>query len=57
MTELAATAADADAEAQLRWRNWEARGTENDRRRGKTIRALMILLAAAFLLWFALQVV
>jgi hypothetical protein len=57
MTDLAAIAADADAEAQLRWRNWEARGTENDRRRGKTIRALMILLAAAFLLWFALQVV
>jgi hypothetical protein len=52
MTELAATAAD--AEAQLRWRNWEARGAEGDRRRGKTILALMILVAAAFLVWVAL---
>ena len=55
MTDLAATAAD--AEAQLRWRKWEARGAEGDRRRGKTLRALMILVAAALLVWFALQVV
>ena len=46
MTDLAATVAD--PEAELRWRNWQARGAEGDRRTAKRMRGLMILIAAVF---------
>jgi len=38
-------------EAEIRWRNWEARGAEGDRRTAKRMRALMLLIAAGFLVW------
>ena len=53
MTDLAATVAD--AEAQLRWRNWQARGAEGDRRTAKKRRGLMMVIAAGFLVLFAVQ--
>ena len=53
MTDLAAIVAD--LESELRWRNWQARGAEGDRRTAKRMRALMILIAAAFLVWFVVQ--
>jgi hypothetical protein len=53
MTDQAATVAD--PEAELRWRKWQARGAEGDRRTAKRMRGLMILIAAAFLVWFVVQ--
>jgi hypothetical protein len=53
MTDLAATVAD--PEAERRWRNWQARGAEGDRRMAKRMRGLMILIAAAFVVWFVVQ--
>jgi hypothetical protein len=44
-----------DADAELRWRNWQARGVEADRRTAKKMRGLMLLIAAGFLVWFAVQ--
>ena len=49
MTDLAATTVD--AEAELRWRNWEARGAEGDRRTATRIRALMFLIGVGMLVW------
>ena len=53
MTDQAAIVAD--PEAELRWRNWQARGAEGDRRTAKRMRGLAVLIAAAFLVWFVLQ--
>jgi hypothetical protein len=53
MTDQAAMIAD--AEADLRWRHWQARGAENDRRTAKRMRALMMLIAAAVLVWLVVQ--
>jgi len=53
MTDQAAIVAD--PEAELRWRNWQARGAEADRRTAKRMRALVILIAAAVLVWFGVQ--
>ena len=53
MTDQAAIVAD--PEAELRWRKWQARGAEGDRRTAKRMRGLMILIAAALLVWFVVQ--
>jgi hypothetical protein len=53
MTDLAATVAD--PEAELRWRNWQARGAEGDRRTAKRMRGLMFLIAAVSIVWFVVQ--
>ncbi|HTI36432.1 MAG TPA: hypothetical protein VL484_02640 [Vicinamibacterales bacterium] len=53
MTDQTAIAADPDAD--LRWRNWQARGAEDDRRTAKRMRALAILIGAALLGWFVVQ--
>jgi len=42
-------------EGEIRWRNWEARGAEGDRRTAKRMRALMLLIAAGFLVWAVVQ--
>lgn len=47
----------AHSEAELRWRNWQARGAEGDRRTARRMRSLMILLAAGFVVWFVVQLV
>jgi hypothetical protein len=52
MTDLAATVAD--PEAELRWRNWQTRGAEGDRRTATRMRGVMMLIAAAFV-WFAIR--
>lgn len=44
-----------DAEAELRWRTWQARGAEGDRRTAKTMRGLTLLIAAGLLVWFVVQ--
>ena len=52
-----AAAAVTDHEAELRWRKWEARGAEGDRRTAKRIRGLGALTAAAVVVWFVVQFV
>ena len=44
-----------ETEAEIRWRNWEARGAEGDRRMAKRMRALMLLIAAGFVVWAVVQ--
>jgi len=55
MTNLPAIVAE--TEAELRWRNWQARGAEGDRQTAKRMRGLMILIAAVFAVWFVVQLV
>jgi hypothetical protein len=40
-----------DAEAELRWRNWQARGAKADRRTAKRMRRLTLLIAVALVVW------
>jgi len=44
-----------DPEALLRWRNWQTRGAESDRRTAIRMRGLMMLIAAAFVVWFVVR--
>ena len=53
MTNLPAIVAE--TEAELRWRNWQARGAEGDRQTAKRMRVLMMLIAAAFLVSLLVQ--
>ena len=45
----------APEDAAARWRNWQARGVENDRRTAKRMRGLMLLIAAAFVVWMVVH--
>ena len=45
----------AEPDADLRWRNWQARGAEDDRRTAKRMRAVLMLIAAALVVWFVVQ--
>ena len=49
MTSSVATVLDADGE--LRWREWQARGAKSDRRTARTMWAVMLLIAAVLVLW------
>jgi hypothetical protein len=53
MTGLAAIVADTDADS--RWRNWQARGAEDDRRTGKRMRRLMLVIVVGLVMWFVVQ--
>jgi len=44
-----------DPDADIRWRNWQARGAEDDRRTAKRMRGVMMLIAAAVVVWFVVQ--
>jgi len=44
-----------ETEAEVRWRNWQARGAEGDRRTAKRMRGLMLLIAAGFVVWVVVQ--
>jgi hypothetical protein len=48
-------AAAAESEADIRWRDWQARGAESDRRTATRMRTLMLLIVAVFAVWFAVQ--
>jgi hypothetical protein len=43
-----------DAEAESRWRNWQARGIALDQRRATTMRRLMVLITVMLAVWIAL---
>ncbi|MGE0451400.1 MAG: hypothetical protein AB7Q29_17645 [Vicinamibacterales bacterium] len=53
MTDQAAIVAGPDV--ALRWRNWQARGAEGDRRMVTRMRGVTILIAGALLVWFVVQ--
>ncbi len=42
-------------EADIRWRNWQGRGAEGDRRTAKRMRRLMVVIVAGLLMWFVIQ--
>ena len=49
------TAVTTDAEADIRWRDWQARGAANDRRTAARMRTVMLVIVAALLVWFVVQ--
>jgi hypothetical protein len=53
MTEQTAIVANTDTDN--RWREWQTRGAEDDRRTAKRMRGLMVLVAAGLLVWLAVQ--
>jgi hypothetical protein len=44
-----------DTEAEIRWRDWQARGAANDRRSATRMRTLLLLIVAALAVWFLVQ--
>ena len=55
MTNL--TAVIPDVEAETRWREWQARGAASDRRTAVKMRGLMLVIAAALVAWFVVELV
>jgi hypothetical protein len=53
MTNLIATLSD--SEADIRWRNWQARGAESDRRTATMMRRLMLVIATGWVVWLFVQ--
>jgi hypothetical protein len=49
------TAVFPDAEADIRWRDWQARGAASDQRTAARMRKLMLLVVAALIVWFVVQ--
>jgi hypothetical protein len=45
------------AEAEIRWRNWQARGAEADRRTAKRMRGLMLLIAVSLAVLLIVQLI
>ena len=48
-------AALTDLEADIRWRDWQARGAASDRRTAARMRKVMLLIVAALVVWFVVQ--
>jgi hypothetical protein len=42
-------------EAEIRWRDWQARGAASDRRTATRMRNVMMFVAAALIVWFVIQ--
>jgi hypothetical protein len=53
MTNLVASVAP--SEADIRWRKWQARGAESDRRTATRMRKVLLLLVAALIVGFLVQ--
>lgn len=49
------TAVVPDVEADIRWRDWQARGAASDRRAAARMRTVVLLLVAALIVWFVVQ--
>jgi hypothetical protein len=41
--------------ADIRWRDWQTRGAASDRRTAARMRKVMLLIVAAFVVWFVVQ--
>jgi hypothetical protein len=46
------TAVMSDLEADIRWRNWQARGAVNDRRTAARMRNVILVIVVALIVWF-----
>ena len=44
-----------DSEADIRWRDWQARGAASDRRSATRMRTLLLLIVASLAVWFLVQ--
>jgi len=44
-----------DPDAEVRWRNWLVRGAASDRRLATRTRTVMLVVAAAWAVWFFVQ--
>jgi len=44
-----------DRDAEIRWRNWQARGAKDDRRMARRTRTVMLVVAAAWAVWFFVE--
>ena len=44
-----------DVDADIRWRDWQARGAASDRRTAARMRTVMRLIFAALIVWFVVQ--
>ena len=49
------TAVIPDVEADIRWRDWQARGVASDQRTAARMRKVMALIVAALIAWFFVQ--
>jgi|RhiMethySRZTD1v2_1073278.scaffolds.fasta_scaffold06847_5 hypothetical protein len=49
------TAVISDVEADSRWRDWQARGVASDRRTTARMRKVMLVIIAALVAWFVVQ--
>jgi len=49
------TAVIPDVEADIRWRDWQARGAASDRRTAARMRKVMLLVVTALMVWFVVQ--
>jgi hypothetical protein len=49
------TAVIPDVEADIRWRDWQARGASRDRRTAARMRIVMLLIVGALIAWFFVQ--
>jgi hypothetical protein len=49
------TAVIPDVEADIRWRDWQARGAASDRRTAARMRKVMLVIVAALIAWFVVQ--
>jgi hypothetical protein len=55
MTDHTAAAVIPDVEADIRWRDWQARGAANDRRTAARMRYVMLIIVAALIVWFVVE--
>ena len=46
-----------DAEAEIRWSDWQARGAASDRRTATRMRILMLLIITALAVTFVVQLI
>jgi len=44
-----------DAEADIRWRDWQARGVARDWRTAARMRKVVLFVVAALIVWLAVQ--
>ena len=52
MTTLVAAMPSEDPGADIRWREWQAKGVDADRRRPATLARVGLLIALAVAIWF-----
>ena len=49
------TAVLPDVDAEVRWRDWQARGAASDRRAAARLRNVTMLIVAALIVWIVVQ--